>query len=939
MDKKHLVIVPHTHWDREWYMPFERFRRRLVSMVDHLLEILEGDRKFTCFELDGQTIVLDDYLAIRPENRRRLEKLIDQGRILIGPWYVQPDEFLVSGESIIRNLRLGITMAKDYGKPSLVGYLPDQFGHIAQMPQIFAGFGIKSAVVWRGVGKTVNETQFLWEAPEGTQVFTIYLADSYGNGSFLPLKPKELSGRLSRLAERLQPFATIQSMLIMNGLDHLEPQDGLPKALEKAARKLDGMTAEIGSLATFIQQAKRQAHLPAVHYGEFRSPQRAPLLPGVTSARMSQKQRAFECSRLLEKYVEPLAAWATVCGDTRPYRNFVEHAWRLTLQNQPHDSICGCSVDKVHEEMESRFDRVEQVGKALQKDALAFLADQLESRNLPAENPILCIFNPISARSQLVDVKVELEEPDFVHSLRNEAGRTIAIQKKVGEREIFLQAEEAPEAIRQMVAGMESRELIGFYINNVFWRREGETLKLNLIMGRTPAGEIDFDERRKELIAALEDPELKNVEIRGISGAKTRIQFLADQLAPLGLTLYSLSHEQPEKPAENSLFASAQRLENEFYKIDINDDGTINILDKESVKQFNRCLQLTDEGDRGDTYNFDEVPGGRLVDAPLGPAAVSVVENGPAAAAVRMETVYAIPEKLSADRVSRTEAAVETPVSAVVKLYKGIKRIEFEISLENKSEDHRLRVLFNSPIITSEAVVESTFGVVRRTSSAEMGDGFFEKPIGTSPQKCFTCVEDDAGGMALFNRGIPEVEAVSAENGTQLALTLLRCVGWLSRDDLVARPAAAGPQFKTPGAQSKGRHVFEFAFTSYVGNFADAGIAQQAHAYAFPPMAAITGHHKGALKDGVSLVTSGNPNIVVSAIEPSRQKGAFLIRLYNCTSSNQESHVGFWNAAKSVYLVNFLEKKLSKEPLKMRAKWAMLSFRPAEIKTLQVHVK
>ncbi|MFH1742528.1 MAG: hypothetical protein ABIH23_26280, partial [bacterium] len=124
MAAKHLVIVPHTHWDREWYMPFESFRKRLVFVMDHLMEVLEKDRTFKYFELDGQTAVLSDYLAIRPENEEHLKKLIGKGRLLVGPWYIQPDEFLVTGESLIRNLRMGIKLAGKFGKASMIGYMP-----------------------------------------------------------------------------------------------------------------------------------------------------------------------------------------------------------------------------------------------------------------------------------------------------------------------------------------------------------------------------------------------------------------------------------------------------------------------------------------------------------------------------------------------------------------------------------------------------------------------------------------------------------------------------------------------------------------------------------------------------------------------------------------------------------------------------------------------
>ena len=182
----HLVVVPHTHWDREWYQPFQEFRHRLVRLTDRLLALLERDPAFTHFHFDGQTIVLEDYLEIRPENRARLRRLIRQGRVAVGPWYVLPDEFLVSGESIIRNLRIGHRLAGEFGRPLQLGYLPDQFGHIEQMPQLLNGFGIDSAVVWRGVGADVDRSEFLWEAPDGSRLFTVYLPRAgYARGCWL----------------------------------------------------------------------------------------------------------------------------------------------------------------------------------------------------------------------------------------------------------------------------------------------------------------------------------------------------------------------------------------------------------------------------------------------------------------------------------------------------------------------------------------------------------------------------------------------------------------------------------------------------------------------------------------------------------------------------------------------------------------------------------
>jgi alpha-mannosidase len=935
MKAKHLVIVPHTHWDREWYVPFESFRRRLVSMIDHMLKTLEDDPKFKYFELDGQMIALHDYLAIRPENEKRIRRMVERGRIIIGTWYVQPDEFLVTGESIIRNLRMGIRMAKEFGKPNMIGYMPDQFGHISQMPQILAGLGIRSAVIWRGVGESVDRTQFLWESPDGTQAFTIYLADSYGNGAYMSLKPVRLKKRLGKIIKRQEGYCDIDSVLVMNGLDHLGAQAGLPEQLEKATRGLDGVTFEMGNLGIFIKQARKQASELSVHEGEFRSTNRAPLLPGVTSARVSQKQRDFRNCGMLEKYVEPLCAWAALCGDERPHTNFIEHAWRLTLQNHPHDSICGCSVDAVHEEMETRFERVEQVAKMLCDDAFSFIGESVDSSWVDPNTPAMCVYNPTSATGQVVDIVADIEEPDFVNSLKDSQGKLIPLQKDVGERELFFGAQMPCEEIREQVAGMHGREFLGLYINSMVWQKDGSVLNLALIMAHAPMGKVDVDARTKELLDALSDPEIETVDVKGVSGAKTRLTFFADELPPAGLSVYSLTSESPEEK-EEGLSVSEDTLENDFYRVSVNENGTLSIVDKESGMEFPDCLRFIDEGDRGDSYNFDNVPGGEIVESGAGASKVSIVESGPVRATLRLEARLDIPEKLASERDARSSTRIVTNVTTLVSLHKDIRRIDFRTTFYNQCEDHRLRVVFNAPFDASEVNVESAFDVVPRPTKVEAGDGHVEKPIGTSPQKTFSCIESGGTGMALFNRGVPEIEAIADRGGTVMALTLVRAVGWLSREDLVSRPLAAGPTLEAPGAQCKGPHEFEYAFTSYQGTYVAAGIINQAHAYAFPAAAVMTNWHKGKIKSGASLAATDNPHIVISAIEASRRKGAWTVRLYNASREMQETGLSVWTKGAKVYEVSLLERKRSKDLFRRKAGRVHLSFRPSEIKTLQV---
>ncbi|HEY8217846.1 MAG TPA: alpha-mannosidase, partial [Acidimicrobiia bacterium] len=220
-----VAIVPHTHWDREWYAPFQSFRIRLVGLLDELLDLLERDESYERFLLDGQTVVVDDYLAIRPDAAERLAKLAAAGRLQIGPWMVLMDEFMVSGETMIRDLQLGIARATELGAVMEVGYLPDMFGHVAQMPQLLRLAGFDHAVVWRGVPATIDRTAFWWSAPDGSRVRAEYLYGSYSNGRDLPPDAPGLVRRAHGYEAELGPAVLPGGgLLLMNGTDHQLPQ-------------------------------------------------------------------------------------------------------------------------------------------------------------------------------------------------------------------------------------------------------------------------------------------------------------------------------------------------------------------------------------------------------------------------------------------------------------------------------------------------------------------------------------------------------------------------------------------------------------------------------------------------------------------------------------------------------------------------------------------
>ena len=361
-----VYIVPHTHWDREWYATFETFRAQLVTLWDQLLTLTEADPDFR-FLMDGQTVVIDDYLEIRPQARARLERAVRDGQIQVGPWYTLPDEFLVSGETLIRDLQRGIASGDAHGGSMRAGYLPDSFGHAAQMPQIYRQLGFRYAAVWRGVPLAIDRVAFTWEAPDGSRILTAYMGNSYSQGVDLPTEPDALAARIASARQAIAPFRPTSDVLLMNGNDHVLPQATLSAAVRGATGRLDGTLIRLARLDDYL------ARLPEdgwPHWrGELRSSARANVLMGTLSVRAPDKQRYFEATRLLERMADPIAALTGIDAG-----HALEEAWTLILQNAAHDTACGSGIDAVAEESRRRSGQVIEIAERIIDRALPRIA-------------------------------------------------------------------------------------------------------------------------------------------------------------------------------------------------------------------------------------------------------------------------------------------------------------------------------------------------------------------------------------------------------------------------------------------------------------------------------------------------------------------------------------------------------------------------------------
>lgn len=646
-----MHVVSHTHWDREWYQPFEVFRARLVDLIDNLLALLEADPSFRAFHLDGQTILLEDYLEIRPENEQRLRALVREGRILIGPWYLLSDEFLTSGEATVRNLALGHRISAEWGANMRIGYLPDQFGHIGQMPQILRGFGMDSAVFGRGwqiVGD--RKAELTWRAPDGAEVFAVLMPCWYNNAQRFPEDADEALAFTERARDALVPLAASPHLLLMNGVDHLEAQAGLPGILASVREMLpEGQRIIHSTLPDYLAQVRESlaGRDLDVHEGELREDRYASVLAGTLSARMYLKVANDACQRLLERVAEPLATFAAMVGAGYP-GSFLAYAWKQLLKNHPHDSICGCSTDETHLDMEPRFRHARQVAEAQVERSLAAIAEATDTSGGPAGSVPVVLVNTLPwPRTDPVTVTVDFPDDTAPASieLRDSAGKCVPVS--VLSNAVVPRRDISPTALPK----------------TTMVRR----FRLGLVAKDVPAGGV-----------------------RVLHAAPTTWR----------------------APERSQVLRSDDCLENEYLRARVQHSGSLALLDKVTGYTYEDLNTFLDNGDVGSEYLHEPPVPDRLVTSHGWSPTISVVEAGPTRASIAVAGNLLLPE--SSSREGRSSECVPCAITSVISVAMGVPRVEIETTVENRARDHRLRVAFPTGLDADVAYAEGQFDIVRR---------------------------------------------------------------------------------------------------------------------------------------------------------------------------------------------------------------------------------
>jgi alpha-mannosidase len=768
-----------------------------------------------------------------------------------------PDEFLIGAEAWVRNLMVGIRSAREWGAVMNVGYSPDAFGHIAHLPAILQGFGIDAVAIWRGVSSEVKVSEFRWASPDGSEVLAIHFPYGYGFMAQVPEDREALGRVLNSTRSLLDPLATTRNVLVPNGTDHLPAHSGLSGVIATANELLDGSTIEHGTYPQFVAAVRaelgdRYNDLPGL-VGEFRSSDRSNVLPGVLSARTWLKQRFAYCENLLARYAEPLAAWSHLLrgangasGErTAQDRRLLQHAWKLLLQNGPHDSVTGCSVDAVYDDVALRFNKCEQIA-----EQVIFAGQQeIAEAAAPADAQCAVVYNPLNvSRTDLCAVRVPVrpgEEP--THAV-DEAGNATPLQ--------------AVE--RGGYSPVDRRERVEF-------------------------------------------------------------GFIANNVPGVGYKVFRL--ERREAAVDST--PSGRTIENEYFRVSAEPDGTLTVEDKRDDRVLSGLNRFLDGGDRGDEYTYNAPDNDRVIARPAGPASVAVTEAGPVRWTLEVRQTYRLPARLTPDRKSRSDDEVACEIVSRVRLYPGVARVDIETEVDNRAEDHRLRVLFPSGVATEYSDSEQHFGVVRRPIACPPEPPMApESPVTYYPQKTFTDLSDGAHGLMVASHGLAEYEVVTEDDGTAtLAVTLLRCVSWLSRDDLSMRRGHAGPGMYTPGAQMIGKWSFEYSIIPHTGGWRDAYL--EAHAFDRPMRAIRTSRGRGTLPQERTLVSLSDPALVVSVVKLAEDDDSVVVRAYNIADEAIEAGLTLGEPHGAVLSTDLNEENAS--PVDA----ARMALRPNQIVTLK----
>ena len=798
MKKKIGFVITAGHLDIEWYQPMRSFRFWTMEIMQDLMKIAQERTDFKSYLLDGQVFPLEEYLRVAPEDEAPLRELIEKGMLAIGPFYTQFDEWLPSAESIIRNCLYGRRKSEKWGGTVMAGYLPDNFGHPLQLPQILKGFGLDSLLFMRGLPEIEGDhpDEFIYRGLDGSEVLVSHFRESYGGAFSLfnkkvdPIQPREvpyyndyLSYEWHReLAWHEDPREIASSLVdnvrriekrypsgivpLISGYDHFPPQANIGECVRLANEMQDEIEFVMGNPAEYVREVRKRLDHPAVYSMELTGSRYHYILLGALSTRSYLKRQNFAAEVLLERYAEPLAAVASLVGFRQPQSLFDE-AWTNLMINSAHDSIHGSSVDEVHVEMEARFAAVRQVASGLIHAAMKHLAGQLKPWWSRGKRAVLAYAPAGAGHPQPCEFWLATGDEPVV--VMDRAGRCLPTQ--VLERE--------PVQVNS----------IGLPRNERF---PLEPFRKVLFMDQFDQG-----------------------------------------------SLHSYICAPAQTRPENTLLAGDRFLENEFLRVETH-GALIHILDKRSGHWSYNLNLLEEEADAGDAWDYSPPwARGELVRSTQFGFTSRVLESGPVRAVIEMRGILNVPDHLDDD--TRSQERTDIEVIYRIALYTGVPRIDVTLKLNNTARDHRIRLCVPMGVRSATIHSQGHLAIIERPIARQREvEPWVQPPTQLLPFREWIAADDGAQGLAVAFKGVYDYEALinPLNNQPEVSFTLLRGIGMMGRINTVQRKGGASWAHLTPGAQCLGEQLIEWSYIPYQANPAEkAPFLHTAHSFLYPAAA------------------------------------------------------------------------------------------------------
>lgn len=846
MTTSRVHITPHMHWDREWYFTTEESRILLINNMEEIMQRLESDPEYKYYVLDGQTAVLEDYFAIKPENKQRVQSLVEAGKLIIGPWYSQTDTMQVSGESIVRNMLYGMRDCLALGEPMKIGYLPDSFSMSSQLPMIYNGFGIDTAMFWRGCSERhgTNKTEFVWQSNDGSEVLAQVLPLGYAIGKYLPQDEAGLRARLDKYFPVLEKPSVTKDILLPNGHDQMPIQKDIFEVMDKLREIYPEREFMMSRFEEVFDRIREERDNLDTVKGEFNDGKYMRVHRTISSTRMDIKLIHAQVENKIVNILEPLASIAWTLG-FEYHHGLIEKMWKESMKNHAHDSIGCCCSDKVHAEILNRYILADDMASNLINFYKRKIVDHMPERE-GCDKLALFNLSPYE-RDEVINTTITIRADAF--NLFDDQGKPV---------EYYIQDQ------RVIDPGKIDRQIVHYGNYDPF---------------------IEYDIQIKHAVPAM---------------GYTTLHIEANQTG---------TQKGVDTPDQ------AQVMENEFYRIQVNANGTLTIFDKETQMTFDQVLRIEDGSDDGDEYDYSPSRKEWLLYSDEFDASTSVKHEGFQSVAT-IETRMAVPADLT-EREARSGQNGYVHVQCQVVLAQGSRRIDVRMLVDNQADDHRVRVLIPTPFVSEHVVADNQFGLITRpTNDPAMAvweqEGWKEAPVPVYQLMNFAAVENQAGGMAIMTNGLREFEVIASQGDDQrdtFALTLLRGVGVLGKEELLLRPGRpSGIKIPTPDSQTRGPLECHFALYGFSGNHIDANIMAHARDNVTP----IECYNKipyNAMKLNVgeqdkpltySLLSKSQQGAVLSVLKKAEDEDALILRVYNPAESGEiEDCVSFTRPVRS----------------------------------------